>query len=312
MFASFGRLATKGLLSATVMQQQPQQMIVRNMATLKETKMRIRSVKSIQKITKSMKMVAAAKLRGVQATMEKSRPLYEATKNFFVVDDAKQEELNKQYKNILVVPIGGDRGLCGSANSSIIKKSKAYVDTEVAAGKEVSLVVVGDKPRVSLRRHLVNKYAATITQVGAKKTASFDECVAVARVIVDQKYDNAVLVFNQYVNTISFNTTFRHVPASEKFTSASGDSAANAFEFEGDQEEVMQNFYEYYLAVTVYNSVLETATSEMSQRMTAMDNATRNAGDVIQSLTIAYNRARQASITTELIEIISGANAIQG
>jgi len=280
---------------------------VRAMATLKETKLRIRSVKSIQKITKSMKMVAAAKLRGVQATMEKSRPLYAATKPFFTLPDEQYE--GEGIKSVLVVPIGGDRGLCGSANSSIIKKTRALIDEQVGKQKDVSLVVVGDKPRISLRRLFVQRYAATVTMLGAKKVPSFDECVVVARLLVDQKFDKLTIVFNRFINTITFETGFRNILSSDKFAALAGDAVA-LYEFEGQKEDVMQNFYEYYLAVTVYNSALETATAEMSQRMTAMDNATRNAGDVIQNLTISYNRARQAAITTELIEIISGANAI--
>jgi len=285
------------------------------MATLKETKLRIRSVKSIQKITKSMKMVAAAKLKVVQSTMEKSRPLYEATKPFF---DLPEETFNNQegIKNVLLVPIGGDKGLCGSANSTIIKKTRAMVQELEEKSKAVSLIVVGDKPRVSLRSKIADRFAFTITQVGARKVASFDECVNVARYIVEynnnnsaKPFDQAIIMFNKFKSVIAFEATTRNLLSADKFKEKATD-VINGYEFDGDQDEIMTNFYEYFVAVTIYNSALEAATSEMSQRMTAMDNATRNAGDVIQRLTIEYNRARQAAITTELIEIISGANAV--
>eukprot|EP00002_Diphylleia_rotans_P039888 TRINITY_DN936_c0_g1_i1.p1 TRINITY_DN936_c0_g1~~TRINITY_DN936_c0_g1_i1.p1 ORF type:complete len:307 (+),score=78.43 TRINITY_DN936_c0_g1_i1:51-971(+) len=295
-------------LAAVVLRPAPMAVATREMATLKEVKNRIRSVKNIQKITKSMKMVAAAKLRGVQSSMELSRPLYNGVAELFQApkDDKSDADAKKQ----TVVALTSDRGLCGSVNSSVAKAVRASVRAAKQTNASSELVVVGDKGRAALSRDLTSHFVLTINEVGKRKPVSFAEASVIASTLLDKDFDKIDLVFNRFRSVIAFETSTRVIPSFARFLEQTQGSLDN-FEFDGERDDILRNLYEYYLGVTIYNSLLESATCEMSQKMSAMDNASRNAGDMINRLTLLYNRSRQASITRELIEIISGANALE-
>ena len=289
------------------------------MPSLKELKDRIGSVKSTQKITKAKQMVAAAKLRRAQSAAEAARPYAErlaavmASLAGKVSGDSAPKLLagTESDKRNLMVVVNTDKGLCGGLNSNLVKAAKAKAQALIAEGKEVEFYLVGKKGRAPLKRD----YADAITggfDTSNVKTPGFDEADAIANELIEKfengEFDVAHLVFPTFKSALAQDPTINQlipVPSPEE----TEDTGA-VVEYEPGEEEILEELLPRYVKTQLFGALLEREASEQGASMTAMDNATRNAGDLINKLTIQYNRSRQAAITTELIEIIAGAEAL--
>jgi F-type H+-transporting ATPase subunit gamma len=296
------------------------------MPSLKDLKNRITSVKSTRKITSAMKMVAASKLRRAQENAEAARPygermarmLASLSANLVITDTTPRLIAGTgNDKTVLLVVITSDRGLCGAFNGSIVREARRLIRQMESEGKQVKLLCVGRKGRDLLRRDHASKIVFSVEDIG-RKHLSFADADRVTAKILELfeagEFDVCRLVFNKFKSAIAQIVTVKQlVPvAIEKTETANtNNSEAQAvYEFEPDEETILAQLLPSNLAMQIYGALLESAAGEQGARMTAMDNATRNAGDMISRLTINYNRTRQAVITKELIEIISGAEAI--
>jgi F-type H+-transporting ATPase subunit gamma len=290
------------------------------MASLKELKGRINSVKSTQKITKAKQMVAAAKLRKAQASAEAARPYAERLAKVMgslAARVAGQDNAPKLLRGTgsdarhLLVVVNTDKGLCGGLNSNLVKEAKVQARALVAAGKQVSFYLIGKKGRAPLRRDYPDSIAAGF-DTSAVRTPGFAEAEAIAAELVGMfeagKFDVAHLVFPVFKSALAQDpTTVQLLPVpAPVLTDASGATV----EYEPGEEEILEDLLPRYVKTQLFGALLEREASEHGASMTAMDNATRNAGELINKLTIQYNRSRQAAITTELIEIIAGAEAL--
>jgi F-type H+-transporting ATPase subunit gamma len=281
------------------------------MATEKQIWNQIQSTKNIQKITSSMKMVSAAKLKGDEGRRETANAFNTWTNALCgaptFVEDANWEELPKK---TLIIPMTSDKGLCGGINSFITRATKGCIADLLAQGKECDVVLIGDKGRGQLRRVYSENIKVSLTEVVSPGTFTLAGAVAteiVANGAAD--YDAIVIIYNAYKNAATYNQMYKVI---KPFSGEGEDEALLAYEFEPDtKSEVLEDLHEYLLTSQIYHSLMDAAAAEQSARMTAMENASKNAGEMIDSLTLRYNRARQSRITTELIEIISGAAALE-
>ncbi len=287
------------------------------MANLKSLKIRIKSVKSTQKITKAMKMVAASKLRRAQTAAENARPYTKAMEEMlqnlaasFSGNDNAPELLvgNGRDGSYLLVVATSDRGLAGAFNGSIIKGARVKIRELASAGKKVRLFNVGKKAGEGLKK---NDIVETVTGL-SRRAPQFKDAEHIAEKIISMythgEFDVCGIFYNRFKSAISQEVTYQQlIPLEVKQDEK---SALIPYEYEPNAEEILQELLPQNIAVQIYRALLENAASEHASRMTAMDNATRNAGDMIKDLTLVYNRTRQAVITKELIEIISGAEAV--
>jgi F-type H+-transporting ATPase subunit gamma len=292
------------------------------MPTLKSLRMRIASVKSTQKITSAMKMVAAAKLRRAQEQAESARPYAERMGKVLAAlagaatagaGAPKLLSGTGSDKVHLLVVCTSDRGLCGGFNSVIVRLARAEIRKLQAEGKQAKILCVGRKGRDSLRRDYADLIVGSVDL--PKKRLGFADAQAVAMKILAMfdtgEFDVAALYYARFKSAISqIPTRLQIVPFVAEGAAAGGAGSGAVYEYEPEEGEILAALLPRNLSVQVYRSLLENAASEQGARMTAMDNATRNAGDMIKKLTLNYNRSRQASITKELIEIISGAEAV--
>jgi F-type H+-transporting ATPase subunit gamma len=309
------------------------------MASLKELKGRITSVKSTQKITKAKQMVAAAKLRKAQAAAEAARPYAErlgavmASIASKVSGDSAPKLLagtGSDQRHLLVV-VNTDKGLCGGLNSNLVKAAKAKAAELIAAGKDVQFYLVGKKGRAPIRRDYAKQVGEGF-DTSTVRNPGFAEAEAIAAQLVDMfaagAFDVAHLIFPQFKSALAQDPTVNQlipVPRMPVVVSAVGYAGRepapeniqaarlalmSAVEYEPDEESILAELLPRYVKTQLFGALLEREASEQGASMTAMDNATRNAGDLINRLTIEYNRSRQAAITTELVEIISGAEAL--
>ena len=294
------------------------------MPSLKDLRNRIRSVKSTQKITSAMKMVAAAKLRRAQEQAEAARPYAQRLERMIASLAVRLRGTagappllagTGRTDTHLVIVATSDRGLCGAFNSSIAREARALTRQLLADGKTVKILCVGRKGRDQLRRDFAKNITDTIELVG-KKTIGFADADQIAervRTMFDAgEIDVATIVFARFKSAISQIVTRQQlipVPVPETNEPA-GASVGAVYEYEPDEETILHALLPRNLSVQIFGALMENNASENGARMTAMDNATRNAGDMIDSLTMNYNRTRQAVITKELIEIISGAEAV--
>jgi F-type H+-transporting ATPase subunit gamma len=293
------------------------------MASLKALKGRIASVKSTQKITKAMKMVAAAKLRRAQQAAEAGRPYAERMESVMASLAAKVAISPQSPKLLagtgrdqthLLVVATSDRGLAGAFNSNIVRAARKKADELIREGKQVLFYLVGRKGRAVIQR-LYPKQIIHQHDTSAMKYAGFADAQAIANDLVDRYQTDGIDVVHLFY--ARFQSALVQEPVGQQIipvslpeagSAATGSSAA--IEYEPDEEEILASLLPRNVAVQIFRALLENAASEQGSRMTAMDNATRNAGDMINRLSIAYNRQRQAAITTELVEIISGAEAL--
>ena len=293
------------------------------MASLKDLKTRINSVKSTQKITAAMKMVAAAKLRRAQDAAESGRPystrMRQVIGNLASKADASSAPQllvgNGKDQTHLLVIMSADRGLCGGFNGSITRQTRAEVARLKAENKTVKLLMVGRKSADALRREFGDMYIDQ--HEGLQGTSvNYDDAAGIAETIRSKfeagEFDVCTLIFNKFKNAITQEITLtRLIPAEvDESDAADNDAAAVSYEYEPEEDELLTSLLPRNLSTQIYSALLESSAAELAARMTAMDNATRNAGELIDRLTLVYNRTRQANITSELIEIISGAEAI--
>ena len=293
------------------------------MANLKDLKPRINSVKSTQKITAAMKMVAAAKLRRAQDAAESDRPYSTRMRQVIgnlasKADPSSAPQLlvgNGKEQTHLLVIMSADRGLCGGFNGSITRQTRAEVARLKAENKTAKLLMVGRKSADALRREFGDMYIDQ--HEGLQGTSvNYDDAASIADTIRKKfeagEFDVCTLIFNKFKNAITQEITLtRLIPAEvDESDAADNDAAAVSYEYEPEEDELLASLLPRNLSTQIYSALLESSAAELAARMTAMDNATRNAGELIDRLTLVYNRTRQANITSELIEIISGAEAI--
>ena len=291
------------------------------MASLDDLKKRITSVKSTQKITKAMKMVAAAKLKRAQDSAEKGRPYSEKMNNIIlnlssgISDKETAPKLlsgsGKEQIHLCVV-MTSDRGLCGGFNANIIKKAKSYFTKLNKEGKELKIITVGSKGNDQLKRVYGNKIIDNISFKNSKNANYFD-AEKVGKIIIEkfqkEEFDICTIFYNQFKNVITqIPQAQQIIPLNTK--SADQNNSEDNYEFEPDEDEILSNLLPKNISTQIFKAMLENSASEQGARMSAMDNATRNAGEMVDKLTIEYNRSRQAAITKELIEIISGAESL--
>lgn len=276
---------------------------VRGYATLKDISRRLKSVKNIQKITKSMKMVSAAKYAKAEKELKLARPYGAATTT--VNEKAEIQVAPENVKKHLIVALSSDRGLCGAIHSSIVKAVKLAL-TENKEGLDTKIICVGDKSKAILQRTYARNILFSANEIG-KKAISFGDATAIANAILTSgfEFDSGDILYNRFKSVISYSTTKQPFYSTSLFS-----SAKNFGLYDSLDAETIKCFQEYQLASLVFYGMKENATSEQSARMSAMDNASKNAGEMIGKLTLYYNRTRQAVITRELIEIISGASAL--
>ena len=292
------------------------------MPSLDDLKKRIKSVKSTQKITKAMKMVAAAKLRKAQESAEKGRPYSQKMQNIIlnltksINDPQNAPKLlvgTGEDKKYLCVVLTADRGLCGGFNSNICKLAKNRFKTIISEGKDLKIITVGSKGLDQIKREY-NKYVIKKFSFKEKKQISFEEANIVGNEIISlfnqNEFDKCILFYNNFKNVITQIPQAQQIIPTEVNKTNDSEEKTFSYEFEPEEDEILEDLLPKNISTQVFKALLENAASEQGSRMTAMDNATRNAGDLVDKLTINYNRSRQASITKELIEIISGAESL--
>ncbi len=290
------------------------------MPSLKDLKNRIGSVKSTQKITSAMKMVAAAKLRKAQEQALASRP-YTSLMDKVVTKIASKMSGNTidlltgktNNKTQLIVVFSADRGLCGGFNGSITRAVRAEIKKLEEDGIKVKLLMVGKKSADALNREFGHLFVERIDGNSAKPNYTDAEIIAkkIISLFESNEFGVCKVIFNKFVSAITQEVTFKSlIPADIQDTETDEVDSNSIYEFEPSEEEILNDLLPRNLATQLFSSQMESTASELAARMTAMDNATRNAGDMIDNLTLQYNRTRQAVITKELIEIISGAEAL--
>lgn len=297
------------------------------MASLKDLRGRIASVQATRKITSAMKMVAAAKLRRAQEQAEAARPFAERMERMLASLGASVQGSpgapaliagTGSDQTHLIIIATADRGLCGGFNANIVRRTRQMIEELESAGKTVKLMCVGRKGRDQLRRLHGDKMAEVIEGVG-RKAVAFSEADEIGEKVRNMfeagEFDVCTIVYARFKSVISNIVTAQQLipaepPAAEEGEAEADDLGGAVYEYEPSEEAILADLLPRNVSIQIYRALLENAASEHGSRMTAMDNATRNAGDMINNLTLTYNRTRQAMITKELIEIISGAEAV--
>ena len=291
------------------------------MPSLDDLRKRIASVKSTQKITKAMKMVAAAKLRKAQEMAENGRP-YSDKMNIIIQNLSKAISDPSNAPKLLIgsgddkthlcVVMTADRGLCGGFNTNIVKQAKNYFNKILKESKNLKIITVGTKGLDQLKREY-GKYIVKKIDFKNKKKISFKDASLVGDEIVklfkNNEFDKCIMFFNKFKNVMTQIPQSQQLIPAKKVEDTKTDQESS-YDFEPEEDEILEDLLPKNISTQIYKGFLENSASEQGSRMTAMDNATRNAGDLVEKLTINYNRSRQAAITKELIEIISGAESL--
>ncbi|XP_034019474.1 ATP synthase subunit gamma, mitochondrial isoform X2 [Thalassophryne amazonica] len=277
---------------------------VRSMATLKDITIRLKSIKNIQKITKSMKMVAAAKYARAERQLKPARVYGTGALAMYEKADIKTSEEN--VSKHLIIGVSSDRGLCGAIHSSVAKAIKTEIANLTGSGKEVKLINVGDKLRGLLYRTHGKHIMLNCKEVG-RKPPTFGDASIIATDLLNSGYefDQGSVIYNKFRSVISYKTDQKPVFSNDTVTNSENFSI-----YDDIDADVLRNYQEFALVNIIYLALRESTASEQSARMTAMDSASKNASEMIDRLTLTFNRTRQAVITKELIEIISGAAAL--
>ena len=292
------------------------------MATLDDLKKRIKSVKSTQKITKAMKMVAAAKLRRAQESAEKGRPYSEKMNNIILnLSNAIADKENASKFLVgtgkddvqLCVIITADKGLCGGFNTNICRKARNYFEKILKEEKTLKIFTVGSKGEDQLKRVYGSYIVEKVNFKGYKKI-TYQDAEEVGNKIIklfnESQFDVCKIFYNQFKNVMIQVPQIQQIIPIENTNSEKSKTSEAYYEFEPEESEILDNLLPRNISTQIFKAFLENAASEQGSRMTAMDSATRNAGELVDKLTITYNRSRQAVITKELIEIISGAESL--
>ena len=289
------------------------------MPSLKDLRNRISSVKSTKKITSAMKMVAAAKLKRAQDNAEKSRPYANKMKDIVLSLISRSNTNNLKFsksnnkKTVLLIVCSADRGLCGGFNGSIIKHTRNVTDTLRKNGKDFKFLFVGKKAYQSLKR-LYNNLTIDLVSDFANPRIEFSIASSIRDQVLKLFFDNEIsecyLIYTKFRSAISQNVESQKLLPVERDDQSENQEKTIMYDFEPNEELILDDIIPKNIAIQIHSALLENLASEQGSRMTAMDNATRNANDMIDRLTLFYNRSRQALITKELIEIISGAEAV--
>ena len=293
------------------------------MPSLKDLRNRITSVKSTQKITKAMKMVAAAKLRKAQENAEKGRAYSEKMNNIIgnlkqsIADVSSAPKLlagNDKSEIHLCIVITADRGLCGGFNTNIVKKAREYFNQIIDANKKLKIITVGSKGDDQIKRNFKDYIVEKISYKNVKNISLNEASELTSKIITmfeNNEFDVCTIFYNKFKSVISQEPQAQQIiPVENLDADVESSEDEDQYEFEPDENEILEYLLPQNITTQLYKAFLENAASEQGSRMSAMDNATRNAGDLIDKLTINYNRSRQAVITKELIEIISGAESL--
>ena len=275
--------------------------------SLQVVQQRMKSVSNIQKITKAMKMVAASRLKPAQDKAMASRGM--VTPFFKLLGDLPGVETTKT----LMVPISSDKGLCGGINGNVVKTSNVLLETAKDKESEVSMDVIGDKARGLMQRQVGDLFGTVMTDA-TKQPLTFGTASALAEQVAKDNEGKALIVYNRFVSAISFKPTIATVLSGEEYEKAAEnlENKFDSYEVEGpDRAEFLLDLAEFKTGAVMYNALAENNTSELGSRMQSMESSSKNASEMLQKLTLLYNRTRQAAITTELIEIISGASALE-
>ena len=293
------------------------------MPSLKDLRNRITSVKSTQKITKAMKMVAAAKLRKAQENAEKGRAYSEKMNNIIanlkqsIADVSSAPKLlagNDKSEVHLCIVITADRGLCGGFNTNIVKKAREFFNQIIDANKKLKIITVGSKGDDQIKRNFKDYIVEKISYKNIKNISLNEASELTSKIITmfeNNEFDVCTIFYNKFKSVISQEPQAQQIiPVENLDADVESSEDEDQYEFEPDENEILEYLLPQNITTQLYKAFLENAASEQGSRMSAMDNATRNAGDLIDKLTINYNRSRQAVITKELIEIISGAESL--
>lgn len=276
----------------------------RGMATLKVIQMRLKSVKNIQKITQSMKMVSAAKYARAERDLKQARPYGEGAKSFYDVADIQAD---KEEKKELYIAVTSDRGLCGAVHTGVARQIRNELNARTEAEADnAKIICVGDKSRAVLQRMFAKKFIFVANEIG-RVPPTFLDASRIAIEVLNSGYDfgHGKIIYNKFRSVVSYNLS--SIPI---FSLKSVESSDKLLAYDSLDAEIIRDYLEFSLASLLFYAMKEGACSEQSSRMSAMDNATKNAGEMIEKLALTFNRTRQAVITRELIEIISGAAAL--
>lgn len=283
------------------------------MASTKDYKNKIKSIVSIRKITKAMKMVAASKLRLAQRGLDSVKPYFYSVDNLFNeyrntgTSTGNASTADTTINNTLIVTISSDRGLCGGINSTVSKATKVLATKNDALDTTKSIICVGIKAKDQLQRGYSKLIQLSITDLGRKRI-TFPNASIIAEEIFNSSYDVCYILYNKFKSVLTQQLIEDRLESKRLLENAYNEF--NNYELEPSKSDVLYDFYEYYTGVKLYYALLENNTSEQGARMNAMENAAKNAAKAIDRFTLLYNKARQASITSELIEIISCASAV--
>mmetsp|Transcript_9981 Transcript_9981/g.28074 ORF Transcript_9981/g.28074 Transcript_9981/m.28074 type:complete len:318 (+) Transcript_9981:102-1055(+) len=302
----YGAVGARPVLQMDLAQYDQQ---TRGMATLKELKLRIKSVSSIQKITKSMKLVATTRLKKAEDAFEKNKvSLNTLDHHLDLIRKDSDADTSAASGKELVACLTSERGLCGSVNSSITRAMKKLTQERTEKNADVNYVLFGNKAVQVLVRDAGTKGLFSAKDIGGRNGVKFADVLPLADRLAQAEFDHGILVRNVFVNLLTFNTVECPLYSRTQFLNL----AAESFEFDsGIKEDTLANLHQWYMAVSLFSYFTENNCIEIGQRMTSMDNATKNAGELIQKLTMQFNRRRQAAITTEITEIVSGAAALE-
>jgi len=303
----FGRLLRTGAPALPQRLAGGTEIQARNAVSLKIVKERMRSVESIKKITKAMKMVAAAKMRGDMRRMELGLPFCKPVLNLF-------ERLPQEGKPgpMTILAITSDKGLCGGVNSAVNKVARLTIIEEEAKGNAVKFQCLGGKGEAGLKRLYGDRFTTTFAEL-AKLPWNFATASIIADRVSSANPQRLTIIHNEFRSMVAYETDAHHMFTKTEVKSldrAEWSKAMDVYEFEPSVFEVWDDLHEFYFGAMLFGAQLQSAVTEQSQRMAAMENASKNAGEMLDKLTLLYNRARQAKITTELCEIISGASAL--
>mmetsp|Transcript_19924 Transcript_19924/g.59060 ORF Transcript_19924/g.59060 Transcript_19924/m.59060 type:complete len:277 (+) Transcript_19924:71-901(+) len=276
------------------------------MPSVKDLGKRLKSVTSTSKITKAMKMVAASKLKKAETDMAKARPFAASVQSLMMPHIGVKEE-DETPSTVLALAISSDKGLCGGVNSKMAKEVKLGMEAYVGKGVESpEVLMLGSKGRDAMARTHSKFFKTTYDEAyGGKVTFSLASFLA--EQMLASSADSYVIYYNKFKSVINFDVTALAFKGPEVL---GGSGVMDEYEFEGEKEEILADLYQFNLAVSIYSCILENVTSEQASRMTAMDSASTNASEMIEKLQVQYNRLRQAKITTELTEIVAGAESV--
>jgi len=284
-----------------------QEVQTRSVATLKTLSIRMRSIKNMQKITKAMKMVATAKFKKDQAKLEAGLPFATPVMNLF-----QRLPVEEKAGAVTYVAITSDKGLCGGVNTQVAKQVRLGVNDEEAKGNAAKVIVVGGKGVSTLKRLYGDRFTTSFEEV-SKMPFTFATASIIAERLAAAKPARAKIVCNEFKTMVSYDTQVQHtftIDEAQTMDRGEWTKAMDVYSFEPSIYEVWDDLHEFYYGCSIYAAYLQSTTTETAQRMSAMENASKNAGEMYEKVSLQFNRARQAKITTELCEIISGASAV--